>query len=74
MKQFDVTSRRRIWPDVKDDRSITLLSRFVEGTSQGIMYEAYEADQMHADIIVKMMGLQKSRGILRAKPHTKDID
>ena len=40
----------------KDDKSIRILNRVVEWTSSGI---SYEADQRHAEIIVKQLGLEK---------------
>ena len=44
----------------RDDKSISMLNRVVEWTSEGLRYEA---DQMHAEIIVNMLGLQGSKQV-----------
>ena len=56
VKNFDVAFRGRIGPDIKDDKRVTLLNRVIEWTNQGIIYEA---DQRHADPIVKVMVLEE---------------
>ena len=48
--------RGRLGPEKGDDKSIRLLSRVIEWKEEGI---SYEADQRHADIIVREMGLNK---------------
>ena len=53
-ERFEVKFRARLGPDAKDDRSVRILNRVVEWTPTGIRYEA---DQRHADIIVKSMGV-----------------
>jgi hypothetical protein len=55
-ERFEVKVRGRLGPSEKDDKSIRILNRVVEWTSSGI---SYEADQRHAEIIVKQLGLEK---------------
>ena len=58
--RFEVKFRGRLGPGIKDDKSIRILNRVVEWTDQGIKYEA---DQRHAEIIIKQLGLND-----RSKP------
>ena len=53
---FKVKFRGRIGPDEGDDKFIRILNRVVEWTPGGI---EYEADQRHAEIIVKKLGLEE---------------
>ena len=46
--------RGRIGPEEGDDKSIRILNRVVEWTEGGIKYEA---DQRHAEIIIRELGL-----------------
>ena len=48
--------RGRIGPEDKDDKSIRILNRVVEWNESGI---TYEADQRHAEIIMRELGLTK---------------
>ena len=43
-------------PGEKDQKSMRILNRVIEWTDVGI---SYEADQRHAEIIVKQLGLEK---------------
>ena len=43
-------------PGKEDEKSIRILNRIVEWSESGIIYEA---DQRHAEIIIKQMGLVK---------------
>ena len=52
--KFEVKFRARLGPGDKDDKSVRLLNRVIEWTPQGIRYEA---DQRHAELIAKGMGL-----------------
>jgi hypothetical protein len=54
--KFDVKMRGRLGPDVGDNKSIRILNRIVTWDNQGIKYEA---DQRHAEIIVKQLGLSE---------------
>ena len=47
--------RGRLGPEKEDDKSIRILNRIVEWTEAGIRYEA---DQRHAELIVKEMGFK----------------
>ena len=55
-KAYEVKFRGRIGPEDKDQKSIRILNRVVEWTDAGIRYEA---DQRHAEIIVRKLGLSK---------------
>ena len=52
--KFEVKFRGRIGPNSTDDKAIRLLNRVFEWTPEGIFIEA---DQRHAELIVKDMGL-----------------
>ena len=52
--KFEVKFRARLGPGGKDDTSVRLLNRVIEWTPQGIRYEA---DQRHAELIARGMGL-----------------
>ena len=54
-ERFDVKFRGRLGPGPRDDKSIRVLNRVVEWTENGL---SYEADQRHADLIVKGLGLE----------------
>ena len=56
-KKLIANSRGILGPD-GDTGSIRILNRIVEWTGKGLRYEA---DQRHADIIVKELGLSGSR-------------
>ena len=53
-ERFEVKIRGRLGPSEGDGKSIRILNRVVEWTNSGI---SYEADQRHAEIIVKQLGL-----------------
>ena len=58
---FEVKFRGRLGPAERDDKCIRILNRVVEWTSGGI---EYEADQRHAEIIFKKLGLdEKAKGV-----------
>ena len=44
--------RGRLGPGQSDDKAMRILNRVVQWTSEGI---AYEADQRHAELIVKQL-------------------
>ena len=52
--KFEVKFRGRIGPSSTDDKAVRLLNRVFEWTPEGIVIEA---DQRHAELIVKDMGL-----------------
>ncbi len=52
---FEVKFRARLGPSKGDDKSVRILNRVVEWTTNGINYEA---DQRHAELIVKALGFQ----------------
>ena len=53
--RFEVKFRARLGPEPKDDRSVRLLNRVIHWTKEGIKYEA---DQRHAELVIKDMGLE----------------
>ncbi len=55
-KRFEVKVRGRLGPGRDDQTSTRILNRIVEWCESGIIYEA---DQGHAEIIIKQMGLVK---------------
>ena len=55
-ERFEVKIRGRLGPSEGDGKSIRILNRVVEWTNSGI---SYEADQRHAEIIVRQLGLEK---------------
>jgi hypothetical protein len=55
-ERFEVNVRGRLGPSEGDGKSIRILNRVVEWTNSGI---SYEADQRHAEIIVRQLGLEK---------------
>ena len=61
-ERYEVKFRGRIGPTEEDDRSIRILNRVVSWKLKGI---EYEADQRHAEIIIKELGLQgDSKGVV----------
>ena len=60
-KRFEVKIRGRLGPDVNDDKSVRILNRIVTWKEDGIHYEA---DQRHAEIIVRQLGLKDSSNSL----------
>jgi hypothetical protein len=60
--KFEVKLRGRLGPDVGDNKSIRILNRIVTWDNQGIKYEA---DQRHAEIIIRQLGLnEKSNSVV----------
>ena len=57
---YEVSVKGRLGADDKDDKSVRLLNRVIEWTKDGI---SYEADQRHAEIIVKQLGTQASQAV-----------
>ena len=53
--KFEVKFRARLGPEDKYDKSVRLLNRIIEWTPEGIRYEA---DQRHAELILKDMGVK----------------
>jgi hypothetical protein len=53
-EKFEVKFRGRLGPEEKDDKAIRILNRVVTWDEHGIKYEA---DQRHAEIIVRRLGL-----------------
>ena len=54
-RKFEVKVRGRLGPEDGDDKSIRILNRVVDWGEEGIRYEA---DQRHAEIIVREMGVE----------------
>ena len=69
--RYEVQIRGRLGPGPKDDKSIRILNRILEWTSEGLVYEA---DQRHAEIIVQQLGLDKSNGTLSTPGVKTKID
>jgi hypothetical protein len=59
-KHFEIKVRGILGPDAGDMHEIRILNRIVRWTDEGL---EYEADQRHAEIIVKEMGLETSTGV-----------
>jgi hypothetical protein len=55
-ERFEVKIKGRIGPGKEDMKSMRVLNRIVEWTEGGI---TYEADQRHAEIIVRDLGLKE---------------
>ena len=55
-------SRGRLGPGVNDDKSIRILNRVITLTDAGI---EYEADQRHAELIVKGTGLEGESKVVK---------
>ena len=55
--RYEVKFRGRLGPDTEDDKAIRLLNRIIQWTDEGILYEA---DQRHAEIIIRELGLHNS--------------
>ena len=53
--KFEVKFRARLGPEPTDDKSVRLLNRVITWTADGIHYEA---DQRHAELVIKDMGLE----------------
>merc|ERR1711911_187427 len=61
-ERYEVKFRGRIGPESTDEKCIRILNRVVQWTDEGI---EYEADQRHAEIIVKALGLgEESKGVV----------
>ena len=50
--KYEVSIGGRLGPDDGDDKSVRILNRVIEWTDKGI---SYEADQRHAEIIIKQL-------------------
>jgi hypothetical protein len=55
-RKFEVKLRGRLGPEDGDEKSIRILNRVVEWGEEGI---TYEADQRHAEIVMKDLGLDE---------------
>jgi len=53
-ERFEVKFKGRLGPDNTDNKAVRILNRIVTWTNEGIRYEA---DQRHAEIIVRQLGL-----------------
>ena len=68
-EKFEVKFRGRLGPDEEDDKHIRVLNRVVEWTSKGLRYEA---DQRHAEIVVRDAGLKEgSNGLGAPSAHQR---
>ena len=70
-KRFEVKFRARLGPGKNDDKAVRLLNRVIEWTETGIQYEA---DQRHAELIIKDMGLSGSSNGVVTPGGRKDED
>ena len=60
--KFEVKFRARLGEDKKDDKSVSILNRVLEWVDGvGVMYEA---DQRHAEMMVKDLGLENSKPVV----------
>ena len=62
-EEYDINLRERLGPEKGDQKSITILNRFVDWRQDGIYYEA---DPRHAEIIVKEMGVPSMAPVVTA--------
>ena len=56
-ERYEIKVRGRLGPEDKDDKSIRIINRIIEWRQEGIVYEA---DQRHAEIIIREMGLAEA--------------
>ena len=54
-EKYPVKFRGRLGPTDQDDKEIRILNRIITWTEEGILYEA---DQRHAEIIIREMNLK----------------
>ena len=60
-ERYLLKARGRLGPDARDHKEIRILNRIIEWAEEGIWYEA---DQRHADIIVRDIGiLERSKSL-----------
>eukprot|EP00959_Pyramimonas_sp_CCMP1952_P374745 7848401-Pyramimonas_sp.AAC.1 len=57
-EEFEVKVRGRLGPGEEDMKAIRILNRIIEWTKEGLRYEA---DQRHAEIIVKELVLESGK-------------
>ena len=57
-EKFEVKVRGRLGPGLSDTKSIRILNRIIEWTPDGLWHEA---DQRHAEIFVKELGLDQDK-------------
>lgn len=67
--RYEVKLRGCIGSDKNDLKEMTILNRIIEWTDEGIIYEA---DQRHADIIIRDLGLERSNPVV-TPGENKDI-
>ena len=67
-EKFEVKFKGRLGPGNGDDKAVRVLNRIVTWTNEGIQYEA---DQRHAEIIVRQLGLNESSNSV-VTPGVKD--
>ena len=56
--RYEVKFRGRMGPEKEDTKSMRLLNRIIQWNEEGIQYEA---DQRHAEIIVREMGIKQGK-------------
>ena len=65
--------RERLGPHAADDKEIRLLNRIISWTAKGI---EWEADQRHAEILIRELGLTNPQSVvtpgIKAKNDEKD--
>ena len=66
--EFHVRFRGIYGPEIRGDTCVTLLHRVIEWITKGV---SYEADQRHADLIVKMMHLESESKPLGSRVEAK---
>jgi hypothetical protein len=66
---FSIKERGILGPEPRDTKAIRLLSRIIAWEPTGIRYEA---DQRHAEIVIKSLNLDNAKGV--STPGTKDRD
>ena len=69
-KRFDIKKRGRLGPERKDMKAIRILNRVITWTEEGI---TYEADQRHAEIIIRNMRLEQDNAKSVVTPGEKEM-
>ena len=65
---FDIKIRGRLGPHPTDDKEIRLLNRIISWTTKGL---EWEADQRHAEILIRELGLADAQNVVTPGVKTK---
>ena len=67
--KYEIKFRGRLGPNPKDDKEIRLLNRVIYWGKEGIKYEP---DQRHAEIMIKLAGVEGKKSVVT--PGSKPTD